>query len=138
MFSIYFADTKGQVSSSDAKVISDLILNQNTYIVREGSLIELDETLDNYKIGDVFLTQNFLCVVAYANISLPKPFNYNWSLYIKNILILYEIDTNTEIQIFINNLKNTFRDTQTLQSQYEVIAMMIGDLTTTYKRVYVK
>lgn len=138
MFSIYFADLLGQVCCSNAKHIIDLIQDKNMYIIRDGDLIAFDEITNGYRIGDVFLNDEFLCIVAYINIGLPKPTNYNWSLYIRNILILYDIDYNTEIRIFVNNLKNTFRDTQTLQSQYEVLEMFISDLSSTYKRVTIK
>lgn len=139
MFSIYFGDLKGQLCYAVPKLVNSLMLEDaENFLLRDNLVSAIPSTFNTFIIGDAILGDTWMCIIAFQNIALPKPLNFNWGFYVKNMLVVYDLDSRSEIEVFINNINNGFRETQTLLSQYNVIELLLGDLTNSYTNVTIK
>lgn len=140
-FEIYLADVEGSMTTNTILTLGDLIKEDPILMLRNEQLttIEIQNgILPKLVIGDIFYKVNsFIIIVAYNNVSLPKPANYNWGLYLKNILTILDIKRDLEIRFYMTNTKNTLREIQTLHAQHEIQRMLLDDLTNHYSHIQV-
>lgn len=135
--SILLADLDGHITGNDSYNLSTL-WNQPYTLIRNGAVIQCTSPPPDIQIGDMYYkADDYLIVVVYHSVTLPKPIDARWGFYIQNILTMLSIPKSQSINMHITNMQNHFKDTQTVYSLHAVQKLLLEGLTNTYTNIHV-
>ncbi|UBZ25567.1 hypothetical protein CcNV_082 [Crangon crangon nudivirus] len=131
MASIYFADLKGNIGTDLYRTIQHIATtNSWSYIEKATGNVQSYHHDYILSIGDIVadLQRRIFIIIAYVDVSMSQLTNYNWALYICNILSIYNIPIDDTINIHFTNMNNRLIDTQTYNSHASQIHNILGDI----------
>lgn len=127
--SIYFSDINGELATNKFMHINDLPKFEDCFFICHNEMKNSRYVNENLEIGDILYASNWIVIVSYYNVRLSNMSNYNWSLFISNILKIMNIENTCIINLYLTNVRNILKDTQSYNTHINIVNSLLMSLT---------